>query len=205
MFQEGNCHMLQLLLHVTVTCYWLWEMKKKTTLVVALLHVTELATHPPIKNNNQLYHIYYFEINNVYFKIFGFLCNLNHSFEKSQGFIWLLRGPALRFPWKLVWHPAPGLSQHMTRGLLWASSVTKLFLSCIILPAALWGRSTLQMRKQTLRRLLTCPGLPAVKKGIGVQTVILELNLLISKHPIFLPKSCVAAHFYARWLWFSGS
>ena len=176
---------------------------KKKTLVVALLHVTELTTTPIKKKNNQLYHIYYFEINNVYFKIFGFLCNLNHSFEKSQGFTWLLRGPALRFPWELGRHPAPGLSQHMTRGLLWASSMTKLFLSLCNSPSCLVGEIHITDGETGFET--TCPGLPAGKKGIGVQTLTLELSPLISNHPIFSPKSCVAAHFYARWLWLSGS
>ena len=141
---------------------------------------------PHLKKTNQLYHIYYFEINNVYFKIFDFLCNLNRSFEKSQGFTWLPRGPALRFPWELGWHPAPGLSQHMTRGLLWASSVTKLFLSLCNSPICLVGEIHITDGETGFET--TCPGLPAGKKGIGVQTLTLELNPLISNHPIFFPQ-----------------
>ena len=59
---------------------------KKPTLVVVLLHVTELTT---LFLKKTISYIYYFKIDNVYFKIIGFLCklNLNHSFEKkSQGF-----------------------------------------------------------------------------------------------------------------------
>lgn len=93
--------MIQLLLHILrirdtgsaflegnrVFSHMLLIEMKKPTLVVVLLHVTELPTL--FFKKKTISYIYYFKIANVYFKIIGFLCklNLNHSFEKkSQGF-----------------------------------------------------------------------------------------------------------------------